>query len=136
MSERTFKNVQQIEDKIAEFKQYIIDNDVPPTLERLACICDCDKDTISAYKSWDYDGTDESGSDVDESLKQNYRYSLPLKKVVQRIESTKVERLNAWKGSTVGIIFDLKNNHKWKDKQDIEMSWNIWLNKIMEDIIQ
>lgn len=136
MSERTFKNVQQIEDKIAEFKQYIIDNDVPPTLERLACICDCDKDTISAYKSWDYDGTDESGVDVDESLKQNYRYSLPLKKVVQRIESTKVERLNAWKGSTVGIIFDLKNNHKWKDKQDIEMSWNIWLNKIMEDIIQ
>jgi hypothetical protein len=46
-------------------------------------------------------------------------FSVTIKKAKQRIEANKVVHMLDGDGSTTGYIFDLKNNHGWKDKRDI-----------------
>ena len=45
-----------------------------------------------------------------------------VKKARMRVETQKSEMLTSGKGSTVGLIFDLKNNHGWADRQIIDQT--------------
>lgn len=47
-------------------------------------------------------------------------FSLPVKRARLRIESDRSERLLGKDTFTAGVIFDLKNNHGWKDKTEQE----------------
>lgn len=47
-------------------------------------------------------------------------FSLPVKKARLRIEEDRSERLLGKDTFTPGVIFDLKNNHGWKDKTEQE----------------
>ena len=95
-----FKNKTELIEKIDAFKEYIKESGKPMTVERLACFLDCDSETITNYEN-----------------KQEYFET--IKRIRQHIKADKLERLNAGKGSPAGIIFDLKNNHGMKDKQEI-----------------
>ena len=46
-------------------------------------------------------------------------FSVTVKRAKARIEQGKNEMLLSGKGNTIGLIFDLKNNHGWRDRQDI-----------------
>jgi hypothetical protein len=64
----------------------------------------CDKESFSNYATY--------GDD----------FSRTVKKVQMRIEEDRIERLLDKQGFTPGVIFDLKNNHGWKDQQQLEHS--------------
>ena len=77
--------------------------DRPYTITGLALHLDCDRDTLLNYQGRsEYFGT--------------------IKRAKERVLGWKEERLLTGKGSTVGLIFDLKNNHGWVDKREVEQS--------------
>jgi hypothetical protein len=43
-----------------------------------------------------------------------------IKKAKEKVEKSLEEKLVAGTGNATGIIFNLKNNYDWKDKQEIE----------------
>ena len=47
-------------------------------------------------------------------------FSFTIKRAKARIESQRNRRLVDGNGNTAGMIFDLKNNFGWTDKQNIE----------------
>lgn len=49
-------------------------------------------------------------------------FSATVKNARLRIEQDRSERLLGKDTFTPGVIFDLKNNHGWKDKQEVEHS--------------
>jgi len=92
-----FKTVEELDTKIREFIDYCDTKAKPMTLERLSVFLDCETDTIRNYEKKDaYFGT--------------------IKKIRKLILADKVERLNDRTTFTPWIVFDLKNNHDWKDK--------------------
>lgn len=52
-------------------------------------------------------------------------FSLPVKRARLRIESDRSERLLGRDTFTPGVIFDLKNNHGWKDATQQEHSGGV-----------
>lgn len=49
-------------------------------------------------------------------------FARTVKRARLRIEKDRQERLLTKEGFTPGVIFDLKNNHGWKDKSEHEVS--------------
>ncbi len=96
-----FKNKEELQKRIEEYFEWAEKNKKPLTIERLAYFLDVDRDTILRYSKTDeFYGT--------------------IKRARTYILSDKVERLTGGVGSATGIIFDLKNNEGWKDKNDDE----------------
>jgi hypothetical protein len=60
-------------------------------------------------------------------------FSATIKIAKAEIEADKVVHMLDGDGATVGYIFDLKNNHGWKDKQEIEHSGGIGVHFDRED---
>ena len=80
-----------------------------PTVEGLALALDMDRKTLLEYQAKD-------------------EFSNTVKRAKQVIASTLEQRLY---GNTVtGIIFNLKNNFGWKDKQEVEQSGKLEINQI------
>ena len=96
-----FESVAELDEKIIEYKAYVNEKQVPMTLERLACFLNCNSELLREY-----------GRNKEE-------FSETIKKIRNEIKADKLERLNAGKGSPAGIIFDVKNNHGYRDKQEI-----------------
>lgn len=48
-------------------------------------------------------------------------FSSTIKRARSRIEMQRSERLVSGDGNVTGMIFDLKNNFGWKDKQDVDI---------------
>lgn len=98
-----FKTVEELDTKIKEYLEWVKENKKPLTLERLACFLKCDRDTILNYEAKaEYFGT--------------------IKDIKQFILADKTERLNSSEGNKAGVIFDLKNNHGFRDKSETEHS--------------
>ncbi len=55
----------------------------------------------------------------------NDEFSDTIKKAKQRVEQHLEEKLIDNKGNVTGIIFNLKNNFHWKDKQETELTGNM-----------
>ena len=96
-----FETDDDIIDIFEKYLDYIKENDVPMTLERFSVFCGCDTSTLCDYAT-------------------KPQFSKTIKRIKEIIKSNKLERLNAGKGSTAGIIFDLKNNHGMVDRQEIK----------------
>lgn len=52
--------------------------------------------------------------------KRSDQFSYTIKRIRMKIEAYKNEKLLTSGNPTAGVIFDLKNNHGWTDKQEIE----------------
>lgn len=77
----------------------------PPTIAGLCVFLGFqDKQALSEYETYGPD------------------FSLPVKRARLRIEEDRSERLLGKDTFTPGVIFDLKNNHGWKDQTQQEVS--------------
>lgn len=75
----------------------------PPTLAGLCVFLGfCDKQALTEYEGY------------------GPEFSLPVKRARLRIEEDRSQRLLGKDTFTPGVIFDLKNNHGWKDKNETE----------------
>jgi len=113
---KAFKTVKELDGLIVKFWEYVKVNKVPATIARLAVFLKVDRETIVNYsKDQEFFGT--------------------IKEVKEMILASKEERLNSETGQKVGIIFDLKNNHGFKDKQEVDMNvkGNISLGDMMKE---
>lgn len=59
-------------------------------------------------------------------------FSHTIKKAKAKIEKFNEELLYSKDVSTTGVIFNLKNNYNWKDKQEIEADLSV---KRLEDVL-
>lgn len=94
-----FPTVGDLTKKIAEYFVWAAANEKPLTICRLACFLDCDRVTLLNYA-------------------ENDEFFSTIQKAKQKIQADKAERLNT-QTTVAGIIFDLKNNHGWRDQHDI-----------------
>lgn len=102
---RLYPNAAQLDAKITEYFAAIEVDGKPPTLAGLCYFLGfSDKQSLSEYEDYG----DE--------------FSLPVKRARLLIEQDRSERLLGKDTFTPGVIFDLKNNHGWKDKVEQEHS--------------
>lgn len=86
----------------AKADEYFATCENKPTLAGLCLFMGfCDKQSFSNYETY------------------GPEFSLTVKKAQMRIELDRHERLIDKNRFTPGVIFDLKNNHGWKDQQDL-----------------
>ncbi len=122
MSERAFKFDGELKDGIAGYLSACEAAERPLTIAGLCVHLGICRDTISLYANGEYD--DECNC-----------YSDTLKKVKLQIEMDKNEGLLLGRYNAAGAIFDLKNNHGWKDKIEAsvavtELSHEQWLESL------
>ena len=84
----------------------VIPHPKPYTVQGLAVYLDCTMETLLQYQKQD-------------------AFSETIKKAKTKIETNKVEGMISGDWNATGVIFDLKNNHDWKDKTESETTHNI-----------
>jgi hypothetical protein len=113
---RIFKNPKELDDKIQKYFDWAVEKEKPLTVERLCVFMEISKQTLYNYLN-EYSQEDK-----------NKKFFDSIKKAVQIIEADKVERLNGRRGNPAGIIFDLKNNHHWKDTKELRHEGDMEIN--------
>lgn len=101
---RKYTNVEELEDLIDEYFKMCDDNHRPYTITGLALYLDMDRKALLRYEK-DYE--DE--------------FCHTIKRAKERVQEF-VECCLFKRGITAGVIFNLKNNFGWEDKQEIEHS--------------
>ncbi|MCI8618339.1 MAG: hypothetical protein HFJ60_08955 [Clostridia bacterium] len=102
---KAYKEVEEMKNKI---EKYFIECDIkeePYTITGLCIALDICRDTLSEYM-------------------KKEEFSDTIKKAKLKVENY-LEKHLITDSSTTGIIFNLKNNFGWSDKQQIEHSGNI-----------
>lgn len=95
-------------DRLAEeYFQYCDDNNKPYTITGLACYLDVDRTWFFCH---DQEGTP---------------YFDAVKRAKQRILRDNEEKSIVGKYNTTFMIFSLKNNFGWSDKQDVNVNANV-----------
>lgn len=107
-----FKSPKEIEDKANEYFKECDEKGKPYTITGLAIALDTDRITLIRYE------------DKEE-------FSNTIKKIKQRVENYAEEKLFNG-GNTAGVIFNLKNNYGWVDKQEVDS--NVTLKEIVVEI--
>ncbi len=126
---RTFSSLEHLNQSIENYIKEATELDDPLALVGLAAFMNSTKDTIRAYSVGEYDEFDDDGE-------AKVSYSLSLKRLKTRIEAQQTTRLLKGKGSTIGTIFNLKNNFGWADKTELHStteSHTTIVNKTMTD---
>lgn len=95
-----FKDEEEFSKAINKYFKWAEDNEKPLTISRLCVFIGVERHYLNSH------------------IKE---YPATIKKAIQIIEADKAERLCTAR-NPVGLIFDLKNNHNWVDKTDIEHS--------------
>jgi hypothetical protein len=104
---RLFKTPAEFASKAEEYFASLEDDDKRPTLAGLCYFMGfCDKESFSHYANY------------------GEEFSRTIKKTQLRIEADRHNRLIGKDTFTPGVIFDLKNNHGWVDKQEMEVTVN------------
>ena len=106
---RRFETPADLEKAVANYLKTYEENGRPLTVSGLAVFCGCNRDTIHAYASGTYD--------VD-----GVNYSDTIKKAMTVIEQDKSEKALTGVYSTAFSIFDLKNNHGWRDRHETDIT--------------
>lgn len=101
---KKYTEVELLQKKIDEYFKNCDDNNKPYTMSGLALSLDMDRKTLLNYsKDEDFFPT--------------------IKKARNKVETYAEERL--FYPNATGVIFNLKNNFDWQDKQELEHSGNI-----------
>ena len=114
---KKFDNVEELQLLIEEYFAYcdsqtktvltkkgelvVIPHPKPYTVQGLAVYLDCTMETLLQYQKQD-------------------AFSETIKKAKTKIETNKVEGMISGDWNATGVIFDLKNNHDWKDKTEVD----------------
>jgi hypothetical protein len=96
-----FETVEQLQKAIDEYFDYCDENNKPYTVSGLAYALDTTRRTLLDYQ-------------------EKEEFSHTIKKAKAKIEQFNEELLYSKDVPTVGVIFNLKNNYEWKDKQEID----------------
>ena len=99
-----FKSVEEMQKAIDNYFKECDANERPYTISGLAYALDTTRRTLLDYE-------------------ENDEFTHTIKKAKAKIEQFVEERLFAG-SNTAGVIFNLKNNYNWKDKQEIEAEVN------------
>lgn len=102
---KAYKEVEEMKKKINKYFEECDKKQEPYTITGLCIALDICRDTLSEY------------------IKKE-EFSDTIKKAKLKVENY-LERHLITDSSTTGIIFNLKNNFGWSDKQQIEHSGNI-----------
>lgn len=103
-----FKSPKEIEDKAMEYFEMCDESGRPYTITGLALALDTDRHTLINYGE-----------------KDEYLHTIKkLKQIVENYAEEKLFNCN----NTAGVIFNLKNNYGWVDKQEIDA-------KVKEEIV-
>lgn len=100
-----FESAEEVQKKIDEYFKTCDENGKPYTVSGLAYALDTSRKVLLEYQEKD-------------------EFSNTIKKAKARIEQFNEELLYSKDVPTVGVIFNLKNNYDWKDKQEIEADVN------------
>ena len=100
-----FESVEAMQEVIDKYFAECDEKQKPYTVSGLAYALNTTRRTLL-----DYEAKDE--------------YSHTIKKAKAKIERFNEELLYSKDVSTTGVIFNLKNNYNWKDKQEIEAEVN------------
>lgn len=107
---RLYKSAEDFASKVEDYFTECEAKDRKPSLTGLCVFMDfCDKESFSNYENY------------------GEEFSRTVKKTRLRIEENRIQLLTDKASFTPGIIFDLKNNHGWVDKQEVEHSGQIGL---------
>lgn len=107
---RLYESAEEFSAKVDEYFTEVEATGRKPTLSGLCLFMGfCDKESFSRYEDYGED------------------FSRTVKRARLLIEENRVQLLNDRTSFTPGVIFDLKNNHGYKDKQEIEHSGSIGL---------
>jgi hypothetical protein len=98
---KLFKTPEELEEKINTYFYQCKEEERPYTMSGLAFALGIDRKTLINY------GKDEE-------------FFHTIKKARDFVEQYVEERLLTQSGVTTGVIFNLKNNFDWKDKQEID----------------
>lgn len=102
---RLYQDAESFAAKVEGYFAFCEENDKSPTLSGLSYYMGfADKQSFGDYERFGED------------------YSLTVKRVRLRIEADRHERVICKDTFTPGLIFDLKNNHGWKDKTEQEIT--------------
>ena len=97
-----FKNEEELKERIEEYYDYCETHSKPLTMSGLAYYLKIDRQTLINYgKREQFFGT--------------------IKEAKERVLMDTEERLQTFQQPTAGIIFALKNNYSWTDKQETEL---------------
>ena len=99
-----FKSVEEMQKAIDNYFKECDANERPYTISGLAYALDTNRQTLLDYQEKD-------------------EFTDTIKKAKAKIEQFVEERLFVG-NNTAGVIFNLKNNYNWKDKQEIEADVN------------
>ena len=99
---------------VNSFFNYCEKENKPLTLTRLAYFLRCNRKTLLNYSHKD-------------------KFLPTINRLKTLIEAEKNEDLLSNKGNVIGQIFDLKNNHGWKDQQDVNLHNEIIPVSIVEE---
>lgn len=114
-----FKSVDLLQEQIEEYFNKCDREERPYTVSGLAIYLDTDRATLLRWQ-------DEENNYKELSEEDNIRLCNTIKKAKQRIEAYAEEQLFR-KTNVTGIIFNMKNNWNWADKQEIV---NVGENKV------
>ena len=114
---RLFSSPEALQEKADEYYSDCVDREAPLTIQGLVYFMGFDdRHALSEYEK--YDG-----------------FSSTIKRIRNKIEAQKAENLISAKGNVTGLIFDLKNNHGWKDKRETEHSGGMKITAIEHTIV-
>lgn len=108
-----FKTVDELEEAIHEYFSKCDKEREPYTITGLCLSLDVDRKTLLNYEERD-------------------EFFHTIKKAKLMVENYLEKRLIN-DNSTTGIIFNLKNNFDWKDKQEIEHSGKVKLEDVLDE---
>lgn len=106
-----FKSVDLLEEQIEAYFDKCDKEERPYTVSGLALYLDTDRATLLRWQ-------DEENNYKELSEEDNKRLCNAIKKAKQRIEGYAEEQLFR-KTNVAGVIFNMKNNWNWADKQEI-----------------
>lgn len=111
-----YKSKEELQEKINKYFEQCRKNNKPYTVTGLALALDLDRKALINYG-------------------KNEEFSNTIKKAKAIVENYLEENLVSGQGNSTGIIFNLKNNYGWKDKQEninIETNYEDYLKKVID----
>ena len=126
-SRRKFETPEILRDKIKDYFAYCEEGEIPMTVIGLAAFLNITRRKLLGYQNGDFDHYFE---DLD--LEENY--SEIVEKAKEYIENDKLVNALQGKYTPAIAIFDLKNNHNYTDKQDLNLGLGTERPIIVDDI--
>lgn len=108
-----YDSVEELEKAIDKYFNDCIKDKRPYTMSGLAYALGMDRRTLINYG-------------------KNEKFFHSIKRAKEFVEQSLEEKLIGTSGATIGIIFNLKNNYDWKDKQEVDA--NVTTTEIRVDL--